>query len=333
MNHLNNILVAHDFSDCSSQALDYGVEIALDTGAKLHFLHVEIFHEDHFLNMPSPRSKAEQLRERLKDDIDASINGQGFDATDIPDIQYSVLSDYSAVSAIKNYCRDKEIDIVVMGTHGRRGMERQMKQAAQHHRTGQYFLGSVAEAVVRTAPCSVFTVREKSKFKSLKSYLKKIVVPVELLDQENQALGFAMDMAAFYEAGIEVLHVVEGWEVSPYYDASNVLVYDRRNIKKVVLDKLKELAKKEERIEIPVEFVVLEGSPASEILRYSESSNDHIIVLGADKTGGHQQDVGSTIERVVRAASCPVVTVKRIIRKHEHEATEDEKNSNRLPYT
>lgn len=334
MNHLNNILVAHDFSDCSSQALDYGIELALETGAKLHFLHVEIFHEDQFLNMPSPKSKAEQLRENLREDINASIIRQGFDSTDIPGIQYSVLGDYSAVNAINIYCSEKDIDIVVMGTHGRRGMERLMKQSTQVHGTGRYFLGSVAEAVVRTAPCSVFTVREKSPLKSFKSYLKKIVVPVELLGQETEALQFAMDMAAFYEVQLEILHVVEEWEVSPHYEARNVLVFDQRNHEKIVLEKLKELIEKEKRAEVFVEFVVLKGDPATEILRHIQGRNDDIVILTANEVAGHwQEGKGSTIERIVRAAGCPVITVKRTTKtiKQEHDASDIEENSDRLP--
>lgn len=331
MNHLNNILVAHDFSDCSSQALDYGIELAHETGAKLHFLHVEIFHEDQFLNKPLPKSKAEQLRENLKDDINASINEQGFDTADIPGIQYSVLSDYSAVTAINKYCTDKKIDVVLMGTHGRRGMERLLKQATQHHGSSRYFLGSVAEAVVRTAPCSVITIREKNQFKSFKSYLKKIVVPVELLDQGNEALQFAMNMALFYEVQLEILHVVEGWEVSPYYDAENVLVYDRRNIDKIVLEKLKKLIEKEKKTDVLVEFVVLKGDPANEILRHIQGRNDDIVVLSGNEVAGHwQEGNGSTLERVVRAASCPVITVRetREMKKYEHEVRNVEEKFN-----
>ena len=321
MINLNNILVSHDFSDCSAQALDFGVELALETGASLHFLHVEIFHEDHFLNTPSPNSKAEQLREKLKTDIYASVKKQGFEPADIPGIQYSVVSDYSAPNGINQYSLENQIDLIVMGTHGRRGMAMHMKRAEGMRGDGLYTLGSVAETVVRTAPCSVFTIREKIDVDPLESYLKKIIVPINFsndaaTDTTNytgatNALGFAKNMAAFYEVKIELVHVIEEWEAPPYYDANDVLIYESSKVTDFVLEKMKDIAENTGGAEVDVEFVVLKGDPANEINRHVQSSQKAMVVMAANAVASHWQDgIGSTIERVVRLANCPVLTVK-----------------------
>ncbi len=312
MNHLNNILVTHDFSECSALALDYGIELALETGAGLHLLHVEIFHETPLLAQPSTKSKAEQLREKLRDDIYESVRKQGFDPSDIPGIQYSVESDFSAASAINRYSAENDIDLVVMGTHGRRGMALRMKQAELHRHRPAFYLGSVAEAVVRTAPCSVFTINEQLKLRSLDSGLKKITVPIVLTDEASEAISFAKNMAAFYEVSLELVYVIEGWEAPPYYDESNVLVYDQRDIKQRVLDKMQEVVEKAKGSEIEIEYVMLQGDPADEILRHLKSSRHNLVIMPINDVAGHwRYGIGSTVERVVRLANCPVLTFRK----------------------
>lgn len=311
MNQLNNILVAHDFSDCSRNALDYGVELALETGASLHFLHVEIYHEESLLTVPSAKSKAEQLREKLRQDIYESIKKQGFQPSDIPGIQYSVERDYSAAAAVNRYCAEKEVDLVVMGTHGRRGMAMRMKKASLPRYSQPLFLGSVAEAVVRTAPCSVFTLNERLLPKSLESSLTKITVPVTLTEEAVQAIQFARNMAAFYEVGLELLHVIEAWEVPPYYDANNMLVYDQREVRTRALNRLRELGEQAPGAEVPMTYEVLQGDPADEILRHLKTAEQPLVIMPINDVAGHWRDgIGSTVERVVRLANCPVLTYR-----------------------
>ena len=134
---LNNILVATDFGPASDAALTYGRALANQFGARLHLLHAA---ENDFLRatVTDPHvlraGVARQLEERLTaDDRERSA--------------HVVLetSDHPA-EAIIEYAKHARIDLIVMGTHGRTGVA---------HLLG----GSVAERVVRTAPCPVLTVR------------------------------------------------------------------------------------------------------------------------------------------------------------------------------
>ena len=135
---LKQILVATDFSDPSEVALDYGRALARTFGASLHVLHVM---ENLFLR-PVPgdpyvlRAAAQkQLNERLSADDRAALHAvAALETSDNP------------AEAIGKYAQTHAIDLIVMGTHGRGAM-------------AQLFVGSVAERVVRTAPCPVLTVR------------------------------------------------------------------------------------------------------------------------------------------------------------------------------
>ena len=135
---LERILVATDFSDASAAALEYGRSLAGTFGASLHVLHVR---ENTFLR-PSPgdpfvlrAAGARHLEDRLTDDDRAGLHA----------VTALETSDNPAEEIVK-YAAKHDVGLIVMGTHGRGTM-------------AQLLVGSVAEKVVRTAPCPVLTVR------------------------------------------------------------------------------------------------------------------------------------------------------------------------------
>jgi nucleotide-binding universal stress UspA family protein len=135
---LKQVLVPTDFGRASEAALTYGRALAQRFGATLHLLHVV---ENHFLKATpaDPRALAAGTKRTL--------NGRLTDEDRIGLRARAVLevSD-SPAEAIADYARQERIDLIVMGTHGRSAV-------------AQLLVGSVAERVVRTAPCPVLTVR------------------------------------------------------------------------------------------------------------------------------------------------------------------------------
>lgn len=132
------ILVATDFGEAADRALTYGRTLARAFGASLHVLHVL---ENVFMRavVADPRhieaAALRRLDERVTDDDRRTLRA-------LPIID---TSDQPAESIVA-YARTAHIDLIVIGTHGRGPMERLL-------------MGSVAERVVRTAPCPVLTVR------------------------------------------------------------------------------------------------------------------------------------------------------------------------------
>src|SRR6185295_14324458 len=135
---LKQVLVATDFSPPSEAALTYGRALARTFGASLHVLHVV----DNFFLRPTPcdpammlASKTRTLNDRVTDDDRLALRAvTAIDVSDAP------------AEAITAYARAHIIDLIVLGTHGRSIVS-------------QILVGSVAERVVRTAPCPVLTVR------------------------------------------------------------------------------------------------------------------------------------------------------------------------------
>jgi nucleotide-binding universal stress UspA family protein len=141
------ILVPIDFSPPSDAALEYARSLAGRYGASLHLLHVA---EDPYRAFYSAEifvPQVEGLREEILSDTAKRLTARvrPTDVTELRATAESIIG--TPAGSIVEYAAGRDIDLIVMGTHGRGGM-------------AHLLMGSVAERVVRTAPCPVFTVRE-----------------------------------------------------------------------------------------------------------------------------------------------------------------------------
>jgi nucleotide-binding universal stress UspA family protein len=141
-----NVLVATDFGEASESALAYGREFARTFGARLHVLHAV----ENPMMWAGPESAGVNLAE-LQADLEARARQQ-LDVLVTPEdrtqlgAQVVMRTGNSPAFEIAGYAKEAGIDVIVMGTHGR-------------GRMAHLLMGSVAEKVVRIAPCPVLTVR------------------------------------------------------------------------------------------------------------------------------------------------------------------------------
>jgi len=139
-----NILVPTDFSASSEVALDYAVQLAAKLDAKIHLLNVigaQLIGTEY--GVPVTTALMEELILRDQDRLDQLVALRAGSASFAP----VILETGDARAQIEQVARRIDADLIVMGTHGRRGVSR-------------WLLGSVAEAVLRVAPCPVLLVRE-----------------------------------------------------------------------------------------------------------------------------------------------------------------------------
>jgi nucleotide-binding universal stress UspA family protein len=144
---MKNVLVATDFGEAAEVALVYGRELARTFGAKLHVINVV---DDFAARVVGFPEYAPSLG-RMQAEAEAAARTRM--ETLVSDEDRRVLSARTVVvasqwpaRAILDYAREARVDAIVVGTHGR-------------GRVAQFFMGSVAENVVRHAPCPVLTVR------------------------------------------------------------------------------------------------------------------------------------------------------------------------------
>lgn len=142
---MERILVPVDFSEYSQEALRHAREWADLYGAEIDVLHVieETLHPAFYVGGVRSIYDAEpNIEKKVRERLEAFV-----ETTEGPDVNVQLhVGSGSAASAIAEFVEDQGIDLVCMSTHGRTGMER-------------FFLGSVAEKVVRHVRCPVLTVK------------------------------------------------------------------------------------------------------------------------------------------------------------------------------
>jgi nucleotide-binding universal stress UspA family protein len=143
------ILVPTDFSPPADAALSYAVKLAQACGATLHVLHVvpipHVLDSLYERGLEQPESLKriwQNARRRIKAATSAAMNGE----TVTMRVHFS---EGEAVTEVLERATKLKPDLIVMGTHGRQGTKR-------------FLMGSVAEGVVRRAPCPVMTVRSSN---------------------------------------------------------------------------------------------------------------------------------------------------------------------------
>jgi universal stress protein A len=146
---LKSILVATDFSEPSAVALAYGRDFARSYSATLHLLHVledVMIRYSPEIGMTSPVLQ-KNLESGARRDLDALVTDDDRATLKIVPV---VLTSPTIPGGIVEFAKGQKIDLVIVGTHGRSGVK-------------QFLMGSVAERVVRMAPCPVLTVRERER--------------------------------------------------------------------------------------------------------------------------------------------------------------------------
>lgn len=293
---IDDLLVARDFSSVSDRAVRYALDLAARTGATLHILHAEVLHEDSDDQGQSPAVNLSSFREELREKGD--VSAEALDAVSIEEV---VRRDVSAGPAIMSYAAETGVDLVALGTHGRRGPSR-------------ILLGSVAEEVVRRAEQPVLTVRgeEDGHASCSPGVIDRILAPVDFSEYSQEALRTAKEWATLYDASVDALHVVAK-QIHPTFYAGGVdSIYDMEpDIEQKVQARLEDFVSDTNGPDVDVRSHVTVGNAAPDIVEFTE---DHQVDLVAMSTHGHtgldRFLLGSVAEKIVRHAKCPVFTTK-----------------------
>lgn len=297
---VHRILMPTDFSACSNVALDHALALADHYRASLHLLHVVVMHSDDPFSPSAQFPDAHEIYKRLQgvaaSEMKDLLSGLPFPPLEIKTVQRRAVA---AAPAVVEYAEEKEIDLIIMGAHGRRGFRR-------------FLLGSVAEEVVRLAPCPVLTLRGDGEERPLQSW-RKLMVPFDFSDQSRYALETARDLAKSHGSELLVVYVVEpplNPEVyMPLHDYSTG--FSPENLLGEVRPKLAEEVEKILGPEVGYTLEILEGRSAARITELAEQRGvDLILISTHGRTGWQRVVLGSVTEKVVRLAGCPVLTLK-----------------------
>lgn len=284
-NRFQKILVPTDFSEPSEIALRHAAFWAAEGEAEITLLHVRtIFHDNPGLLDDLVKEAEQNLKAKARSLMSREIA-----------VNTVVLRDISPVEGIENFLADNAFDLIVMGTHG-------------HGAVMHFVLGSVTESIVRSATCPVISVRTEEQ---VPDSLARILVGFDFSEHSKAAVGQAIQVAKQTGAQMHAVFVFEQ-EVHPaYYPIWEQTVSD-------MLPQIEDEADRELR---PVfegaglsnwRVSVIRGNykAPKELAEYARTTDADLIVVGTHGLKGWDRWLlGSTSERLLRIAPCPVMTV------------------------
>jgi nucleotide-binding universal stress UspA family protein len=298
------ILCAVDLSECSHVALWQALLFAKTLEAKLDVLHAYYVPDNIRPNLQvwqasDSRAIWQIAEQHARSELDGFLARHGADIRRRVDLH---VIHKDPTSAILDFAAEHGSTLIVMGTHGRSGPSR-------------WVMGSVAERVVRLAPCAVLTVGEPAGQTRVVN-LGRILVAVDFSDCSRLALQRAGELASAFAAR---LYVVHAWHVPVFVSPDAMVGESPRQLQTLARlaeqeaqDNLSSFVDAARKDGIRIDAArLLQGEPAHAIVLEAEQADYDMIALGTHGRAGVKHLVlGSVAEKVVRRASRPVMTVR-----------------------
>jgi nucleotide-binding universal stress UspA family protein len=297
---INNIICTTDFSDLSNQAVPIGIALAKEFNAKLYLCHV-IEVTSNF-NYGEAFIDFEEIQRRNTDysleELNKLIGGVQIDWEPL------ILVGHVG-NEITRIAKEKRADLVVSSTYGRSGLKR-------------FMLGSVTERLIRSLPCPMLSVHgreiEISDTEKQDIRFRSILVGCDFSADSNLAFQYALNLAQEFQSELHLAHIIEPPVYRDQFEAAAEMGEKvRHGLRDQLNAKLIDMVPEEARNWCTPKTTLLAGSPQEELNKYAVLNDIDLIVLGVRGHGlAETLFVGSTTDRVVRKASCPVLSVRPI---------------------
>jgi len=289
MADIRRILCPTDFSEFSDIAFRYALSIAQHYRSKLFVEHVvESWQHPEAAFVPAHyyvefrshllRKGQEELHRFVKNHANNEIRPE------------PVVDEGIAADSILALAEAQEVDLIVMGTHGRRGFDRLM-------------VGSVTERVLRKASCPVLAVHKPSHdFLSSRgqdpAHLNRILFCTDFSENSRRALSYALSLTAEYNAELTLLHVLK--------DIPGASVIDEA----IAIEQLDNLIPPEKPKAGRIRSMVRRGSAYEQINQLALEAQTNVVIMAVRGRGALNAAVfGSTTYRVIQLGPCPVLAV------------------------
>ncbi len=294
---IHSLLLAHDFSSSSERALAYGVDLVERTGAALRLVYVQETSLGPFVKgEPSPLPGEEQLQrqvqKRFRDTLASYSLGLDDDSVSCEVERSGVIA-----PTLVEIAEEREVDLIGMGTHGRRGVQRAL-------------FGSVAEEVLRTAPCPVLTTSAAADDAEAPTpaTVKRIVVPIDFSEPSRAALQYAARLASVYDTSMTLVHVVELPSIPTVYQVE-FSGLSPAEIEERAQDVLEDWGTSVAAAR-NLSYVVETGEAVPTLLQVANTPSDLVVMATRGLSGMKRTMLGSVAEGVLRRAPGPVISAR-----------------------
>ncbi|NBC15713.1 MAG: universal stress protein [Bacteroidetes bacterium] len=303
MLHIRRILHPTDFSSCAKDAFLYALHLAHMSDAQIDMLHVARLEE----GSGTPEDRKAYYQQR-KDDAEqrmyALLSNHHSEGDRVTLVHRQGASPSDEILA---YADNEGVDLIVMGTRGRRVVRPML-------------LGSVAQEVVRFAHCPVMTAPAPEDVPLGDENDGPLLTPFDFSEPAQHALQYAIELAVLYQSPLEVLHVIDPIRYPGLSKPRGPEQRDEegRDLEAAARGRLNDLRDQFEEMDVPVKLSVVTGYPPLEIVEYAQQRDASMIVMashglagaGRYDDGSLRMPLGSVTERVVRGGTCPVFVAK-----------------------
>jgi nucleotide-binding universal stress UspA family protein len=300
--HLKSVLIATDFSEASDKALRHALAIARHYGAKLYLVHV-VSSLGFTLVGPDAVALATDIVWRDASELENRLVQSGA----LIGLPHEVIVRQGNVwEELDKIISQEQIDLVVIGTHARRGL-------------GKLLLGSVAEHIFRHATCLVLTVGpgclQDSPVGSSRA-IRPFLFATDFSEASLYALPYAISSANHFETKLVLLHVISEIPMPEGVSrpSAREVMQMRENARVSNLRRLQELTSRNLKLTHTPEFVVEFGAPAEKIVQAANTLKSDAIILGLHRSaliGAASHMPWATAYEVVCGAGCSVLTVRK----------------------
>ena len=288
------ILCPIDFSAFSARAYDHAVSLAEHYQAKLIALHIVELWQHPSLGFAATVESYDAYCQDLRVDAQSRLHEFLKNHTHDGVVPELLVQQGTAPDSILALAHDSKADLIVMGLHGRRGLDRLM-------------LGSVTDRVMRSAQCPVLAVcqpthesMETARTKPHAHRLNRILFCADFSENADRALSYAISATIEYDAELILLHVIDQSE-SP--DGMEDVIA-------AATAQLDKLMPPQRRQDLKIRTEVRIGKPYQEIIQLALESQIDLVSMGVRGRGALDLAVfGSTTYRVMQLGCCPVLAV------------------------
>jgi nucleotide-binding universal stress UspA family protein len=285
----NSIVVGYDESLSSKAALKEASLWIKKHGGKLYLVHAVFFDQEEFAILPSQREQRFELGTKVCMDARKSLSDDfGLDGS-----VESMICEGEPPDVIVDIARGKEADLIALGTYGRKGLKRLL-------------MGSVTSQVVMNSTCDVLVVKRPCS--ECSGSYQSLLVPFDGSGSSKKALERACALSKAEGAEVSVLYVIPRYEeLMDFFKTDSIKKSLYREAEKIV-ESAKKIAA---GLGVEIKAVVQEGHAGDKIVELADTMKHDLVVVGTHGWRGVDKALmGSTAERVIAHASCPILIAR-----------------------
>ncbi len=284
-----SIVVGYDESLSSKAALKEASLWIKNHGGQIYLVHAVYFDQEEFAILPSQMEKRFEIGTKVCLDAKKSLH----DEYGLNGSIESLICEGEPPDVIVNIAEAKKADLIALGTYGRKGLKRLL-------------MGSVTSQIILNSPCDVLVVKKPCS--QCSGSYHSLLVPFDGSETSKKALSRACELSKVDGSEISVLYVIPRYEEMMDF-------FKTETIKKSLFREAEKIVEGAKRVAaglgVQIKAVVQEGHSGDKVVEIANTMQHDLIVVGTHGWRGVNKAImGSTAERIIVNASCPILIVR-----------------------